>query len=132
MLRTAVGVWRSEATVIVVSCSVGIATRYGPDDTGFDSRQGKEVFFFFFKTSIPAVGPTQPTIQLVPGSFHVVKRPGPHVDHSPHSNAEVRNEWSCTSATSCASTALVGATYYYCYYYDYVIILLTVGWTVRG
>jgi hypothetical protein len=34
-----------------------------------------------------------------PGSFPGVERPGSESDHSPPSNAEVKNEWSCTSIT---------------------------------
>jgi hypothetical protein len=50
--------------------------------------------FVFSKTSRPAVGPTQPPFQRVPG----VTRPGHEVNHSPPSSAEVKNEWSYTSA----------------------------------
>jgi len=36
------------------------------------------------KVPRPVLGPTQPTIQLVAGSYFLrVKRPGPEVDHSP-------------------------------------------------
>ena len=41
-------------------------------------------------TSSPALGPTQPLIQWVPGSFPVVKRPGRSVDNLPPSSAEVK------------------------------------------
>jgi hypothetical protein len=42
---------------------------------------------FFFTACRPALGPTQPPIQWVPG----VKRPGREADHSPPSSAEVKN-----------------------------------------
>jgi hypothetical protein len=44
--------------------------------------------------SRPTVGPTQPTVQWVPGVLSVgVKRgPGRDTDHSPTSSAEVVNE----------------------------------------
>jgi len=39
----------------------------------------------------------QPPIQWVPGAiFLAVKRPEHEVDHSPPSNAELKNEWSYT------------------------------------
>jgi hypothetical protein len=40
-----------------------------------------------------ALGPTQPSIQLVPGALSLgVKWPGREADHSPPSSAEVK-EW---------------------------------------
>jgi len=44
---------------------VGIATRYGLDGPGIESRWGRD----FPYPSRPAVGPTQPPIQWVPGLF---------------------------------------------------------------
>ena len=43
--------------------SVGIATRYGLDGPGIESRWGRD----FLHLSRPALGPTKPTIQWVPG-----------------------------------------------------------------
>ena len=45
--------------------SVGIATRYGLDGAGMESRWGRD----FLQLSRPALGPTQPPIQRVPGLF---------------------------------------------------------------
>ena len=42
--------------------SVGIATDYGLDGPGIESRWGE-----IFRPSRPALGPTQPPVQLVPG-----------------------------------------------------------------
>ena len=45
--------------------SVGIATRYGLDGPGIESRWGRD----FPHPSRPALRPTQPPIQWVPGLF---------------------------------------------------------------
>jgi hypothetical protein len=40
----------------------------------------------------PALGPTQPHIQLVPGALTLgVPRPGREANHSPQSSAQVKN-----------------------------------------
>jgi hypothetical protein len=53
---------------------------------------------FFSSASTPALGPTQPPIQWVPGSLTLgVKLPGREADHSPSSSAEVKNAFSHTS-----------------------------------
>jgi hypothetical protein len=58
------------------------------------SRLGQEIFLFS-KTSKPGLGPTQPPIKFVPAFL----RYGIEVDHLPPSSAEVKNEWSYTSAS---------------------------------
>jgi hypothetical protein len=46
---------------------------------------------FFTTASRPALGPTQPLIQWVPGVLSLgVKQPGHEADHSPPSSAEVK------------------------------------------
>ena len=45
--------------------SVGIATSYGLDGPGIESRWGRD----FPRRSGPALGPTQPPIQWVPGGY---------------------------------------------------------------
>jgi hypothetical protein len=63
---------------------------------GFDSR--RELGIFLVTTvSRPALGPTQPPIQWVPGTLSLgVKRPAREADHSPPPSAEVKNVWSYT------------------------------------
>jgi hypothetical protein len=57
----------------------------------FDSWQRQEIFLFS-TTSIPALGPTQPPIQWVPGALSPgVKRQGREADHSPPSSAKTKN-----------------------------------------
>jgi hypothetical protein len=78
--------------------SVGIALDYGLDGRGSRVRFPAGAGNFSLKTtaSRPALGPTQPPIQWVPGAVSLgVKRPGRVADHSPQSSAEV-NEWSYT------------------------------------
>ena len=65
--------------------SVGIATRYGLDGPGIESWWGRD----FPHPPRPALGPTQPPMQWVPGSFPGVKRQGRGVDRPPLSRAEV-------------------------------------------
>ena len=66
--------------------SVDIATRYGLDCQGIESRWGRD----FPRPSSPALGPTQPPIQWVPGLFPVVNRWGRGVNHQLPSSAEVK------------------------------------------
>jgi hypothetical protein len=54
--------------------------------------------FLFATASGPALRPTQPPIQRVPGAlFPGIKRPGREADHSPPSSADVKNAWNYTS-----------------------------------
>jgi hypothetical protein len=54
----------------------------------------------FSTASGTALGSTQPPIQWVPGALSLgVKRPGREADHSPPSNAEVKECWSNTSTS---------------------------------
>jgi hypothetical protein len=55
-------IWSNQ---IIRDSVVGIATRYGLDRSGIESRWGRD----FQHPSRPALGPTQPPIQRVPGLF---------------------------------------------------------------
>jgi hypothetical protein len=59
-------------------------------------RYGQEVFFSP-KPSIPALGPTQPSLQWVPGFCPGLKHTGHEVVHSFPSSTELKNEWSYVS-----------------------------------
>jgi hypothetical protein len=68
--------------------AVGIATRYGLDGPGIESRWGRD-FPHLFR---PALRPTQLPIQWVPGLSPGVKRLGRGVDHPPHLAPRVKIE----------------------------------------
>jgi hypothetical protein len=74
--------------------SVGMALGYGLNDRGSRVQFPAEAGNFLFTTaSRTALGPTQPSIQWIPGALSLgVKRPGREADHSPPSTAEVK-EW---------------------------------------
>jgi hypothetical protein len=71
--------------------AAGIATGYGLDGRprGRSSIPGREKNFHFSISSRPALGPSQPTIQSVPG----VKRPRRQANHSSPTSAEVKKTW---------------------------------------
>jgi hypothetical protein len=76
---------------------VGIATGYGLDDRGVGVRVpfGSRIVP---TSSSPALGPTQPPIEWVPGTVSSgVKRPGREADHSAPASAEVKKMWIYTS-----------------------------------
>ena len=67
---------------------VGIATGYGLDGPGIESRWGRD----FPHLSRPALGPTQPLVQWVPGLSRGKERPGRDADPSPPSTAVLKKE----------------------------------------
>jgi hypothetical protein len=75
--------------------SGSIVSDYGLDDRaiGFDPQWGQRIFPLA-SLSRPALGPTQPPVQWVPGVLFpgVKARRGRDADHSPPSSAEVENE----------------------------------------
>jgi hypothetical protein len=70
---------------------VGIATGYGLDGTGIQSRWGRD----FPHLSRPAQGPTQPPVQWVPGLYRGKERPGREADPSTPPSALVKKEKNC-------------------------------------
>jgi hypothetical protein len=76
--------------------SIGIATGYG------NSSLGKVKNFQFPISSGPAMRPTQPPIQWLPGGgggalFPLVNRPGRDANHSSPTSAEFKKTWVHTS-----------------------------------
>ena len=63
-----------------------VRTCHPQDGPGIESRWGRD----FPHPSRPALGPTQPPIQLVPSLFPDVKRPERGVDHPPPTSAKVK------------------------------------------
>jgi hypothetical protein len=75
--------------------SVITATGYVLDDCGM---------FLFFTAFSPALGPTKPPIQWVPGALSPeLKRPGREADHSHLFSAEIKIAWRYTSTTNTSS-----------------------------
>jgi len=66
---------------------VGIATAYGLDGPGIESRCGRD----FPHLSRPALSSTQPPVQWVPGLFRGKVRPERDGDTSLPSSAQVKN-----------------------------------------
>ena len=67
--------------------SVGIETDYGLDGPGSNSSWDE-----IFRSSRPALGPTQPPVKWVPGLSRGKVRPGRATDYSPSSSAAVVEE----------------------------------------
>ena len=85
-----------------VGSVVGIATGYGLDGAGIEPRWGRQDFP---RLSRPALGPTQPPVQCVPGLFRDKDRSRRDADHSPPSNAVVKKEYSYTCTRPMDRTA---------------------------
>ena len=78
---------RMAYTLLLFMKTLILATRYGLEGPGIESRWGRGDLPHL---SRPALGPTQPPIQCYRVSFQAVKRPGRGVDHPSPSSAEVK------------------------------------------
>ena len=86
--RTIMEMWINLAPQVYVDrdSSVGIATRYGLEGPGIESRWGRD----FPRQSRPALGAHSASYIMGTGSFPGAKRPGCGVDHPPPSSAKVK------------------------------------------
>ena len=97
--------------------SVGIATRYGIDGPGIESRWKRD----FPHSSRPALGPTQPPTQWYRDSVPRVKRPRRGINHPPATNTEVKERVELyLSFSSGPPWPVIGRTLpFYVYLYQY-------------
>jgi hypothetical protein len=104
--------------------AVGIATSYWLDDRGVGVLVPVGVKNFYLSTSSrPALGSTQPPIQLVPGAFSPgIKRPGREADHSPPTNAEVKKTSERRSIHPLPHTPSWGSAYLVKYSYNFTFL----------
>jgi len=103
--------------------SVGIATGYGLDGPGMECRWGRD----FPHLSRPALGPTQPPVQWVPGLSLGKERPGRDTNPSPPSSAVVKKGQSYTSTPPMGRTVCKEPQCLYkgaLYLYFYCVILM--------
>jgi hypothetical protein len=75
-----------------IGAGVALTKDWKTERSGLDSRQGKRIFPLPSVSRL-ALGPTQPTVQWVPGSFPQGKvQPGRDADHAPPSSVKAKNE----------------------------------------
>jgi hypothetical protein len=86
--------------------SVDLATGYGLDGPGIESRWGRD----FSPTFRPALGTTHPaSCKMSTGSFQGVKRPGRGADHQPLLVQRSRKS-RATPLASCGPSGILGIT----------------------
>ena len=99
---------------------VGIATGYGLDGPGIESRWRRD----FPHLSRPFLGPTQPSVQWVPGPSRGKVQPGHDTDPSPPSSAVVKKEYSYTFTPPVGHTACTETQWLYkgaLYIFDHLL-----------
>jgi hypothetical protein len=107
----------AECIIIITKCKGHRRSRYSDclragRPRGRSSSPGRVKNFLFSTSSRPALGPTQPPIQWVPGALSPgVKRQGREADHSPPPSSEVKKMWMYTSTPPYAFTL----PHYCCY-----------------
>jgi len=87
----------------VVTSADGIATGYGLDGPVIESRWGRD----FPHLSRPALGPTQPPVQCVPGLSPGKERSGRDGDPSRSSSVMVKKEYGYISTPPMSRTACI-------------------------
>ena len=85
---------------------------YGLDGPGFYSRYGLQIFLFS-KTPRPALGPSQPPIQRVPGLFFGGTASWAWSNHSSTNSTKVKNEWTCTCMPPISLHSVVRENFYF-------------------
>ena len=94
--------------------SVGIATHYGLDGPGIESRWGRD----FPHPPRSALGPTQPPIHCVPGLYRGQNGRGVALTIQPHLAPMLKKEYSYTSISPLGLRGLLqGEPYLYHYLY---------------
>jgi hypothetical protein len=79
-----------------------LATGWSTKMSEFESRGRK--YFHVSMSSRPALGPTQPPMQWVPGALSPgVKRPRREADHSPPTSTNAKKTWVYTSTPHMSS-----------------------------
>jgi hypothetical protein len=76
---------------------LGVVTRLRVPRSGVRMSVGARDFPLLQK-SLANLGPNQPSIQLLPGAFSGVKRPGFEGNYVTPCIGEVKNEWNCTTS----------------------------------
>ena len=100
---------RTDVVCVGRNISVGIATRYGLDGSGIESRWGAR---FFAPVQI-GPGAHRVSYTMGTGFFSGVKRPGRGVDHPPHSSAENKEKVElCLYSPSGLLWPILGCTLY--------------------
>jgi hypothetical protein len=94
-------IWKWYHNCCGLGSVVGIANGYGLDGLGIEYWWRRD----FPHLSRPALGPTQPPVQWIPGLSQGKERPGCDADPSPPSSAMVKEEYSYTSTPRMGHTA---------------------------
>jgi len=104
-------VYTQSLFIIHINVDIYRSLGYGLDDRGSIPDRGRN-FFLFVTAFRPALGSTQPPVQLDTAALSPgVKRPACETDNASPSSTEVKNAWSCTSTPQCAFVENLPLTY---------------------